>query len=283
MRRLFWLVTALGLTAAACGGPPGQSPSADFDNAQAVVASSQGSVGVGGQRVLIAVVDVETAQSLAAPDVDVTATLRDRIGTPLGEYEGEFVWMVPDVRGLYVFNMDIPGPGTFQVTLEGDVGELGPVGLVTVEDPQMVNIGEPALPSETRTVPGHDLTEITTDPEPDPSFYEMTVAEAVQSGPSVIVFATPAWCTTQACGPLLDQVKALSSEYPELNYVHVEIYENINAASFDELMVVPSVLDWGLPSEPWVFVTDANGVVTAAFEGVAQDSELAEAFADVSS
>lgn len=275
MRRLALLVTSLGLVASACGGPD--------VNAQAVIASSQGSVGVGQQRVLIAVVDVETGQSLAGPDVAVTATLRDRIGTPLGEYQGEFVWMVPDVRGLYKFEMEIPGPGTFQVTLEGDqIGDLAPAGLVTVEDPQMVHVGDPALLSDTRTSDDHDLGEITTDPDPEPSFYEMTVAEAVESGPSVIVFATPAWCTTQTCGPLLDQVKELSADFPDLNYVHVEIYENINASSFDDLVVVPSVLEWGLPSEPWVFVTDAGGVVIAALEGVALESELTVAFTEAS-
>ena len=60
----------------------------------------------------MAVENADTRESLASPDVEVTATLRDRIGTPLGEYEGEFVWMVPEVRGLYKFDMEIPGPGT---------------------------------------------------------------------------------------------------------------------------------------------------------------------------
>lgn len=281
MRKLLLAVAVLGLVGAGCGG--GASvPSTDL-NPQAIVASSPGSVGVGPQRVLVAVIDADSGRSLAAPDIDVTATLRDRIGSPMGEYDAAFLWTVPDVRGVYRFDMDIPGAGTFQITIDSDeFGEMGPIGLVTVEDPQMVNVGEPAPLSETRTTDEYDLADITTDPEPDPSFYEMTLAEAVESGPSVIVFATPAWCTSQACGPLLDQVKALSEEFPTLNYVHVEIYENINASSFEELEVVPSVLEWGLPSEPWVFVTDADGVVSAAFEGVASDSELVTAFAQVS-
>lgn len=274
MRRPVLIAALLGLALVACGGSE--------TNAQAVVASSPGSLGVGAQRVLIAVTDLNTGESLAAPDAAVTATLRDRIGTPLGEYEGEFVWMVPDVRGLYKFEMDIPGPGTFQTTLDGDLGELGPIGLVAVEDPLMVNVGDEAPKSETRTTADHGLSELTTDPDPEPSFYELTVAEALDSGPTVVVFATPAWCTTQTCGPLLDQVKELATGFPDLNYVHVEIYENIDASSFEDLIVVPSVVDWGLPSEPWVFVIDGMGVVTAAFEGVALDSELAAAFAAVS-
>ena len=247
------------------------------------IVSSPGSVGVGEQRVMVELTDLETGESLASPDVEVVATLRDRIGSPLGEYKGEFVWLVPDVRGLYAFYMEIPGPGTFQITMDaGPFGELGPVGLVTVDDPLVVSPGDDALRSNTRTSADVDLVDLTSDPNPDPSFYELSVAEAVESGPSVIVFATPAWCTSQACGPLLDQVKELSAGFPSLNYVHVEIYENIHVSSFDELILVPSVADWSLPSEPWIFVTDADGVVRASFEGAASDDELSRAFEAVS-
>ncbi|MGB7859718.1 MAG: hypothetical protein WBM90_04415, partial [Acidimicrobiia bacterium] len=167
----------------------------------------------------------------------------------------------------------------FQITLKSDAfNEAGPVGLVTVEDPQVVAIGDEAPRSETRTTADHPLDDITSDPDPDPAFYELSVAEAVESGPSVIVFGTPAWCTSQACGPLLDQVKALSGEFPDLNYVHVEIYEDIHVQSFDQLTLVPSVVEWALPAEPWVFVTDSAGRVSASFEGVASEAELRAAF-----
>lgn len=273
MRRAVVGLAAVALVVSACSGV----------DALAVIASAPGSVGVGEQRVLIGITDQSTGEYLASPEREVRATLRDQIGSPLGEYTGEFVWIVPDVRGVYSFRMEIPGPGTFQVTLEADgVGQLGPIGMVTVEDPAVVNPGEEAPRSVTRTTADHELAEITSDPEPDPRFYEMTVAEAIEAGPSVIVFGTPAWCTSQACGPLLDQVKALSVEYPSLNYVHVEVYENIQVSSFDDLVLVPSVQEWALPSEPWVFVTDENGVVSASFEGAASDSELAAAFATVS-
>ena len=276
MRRLAVVSALAVLTLAACG--------ADKPNGFAQIASANGSVGVGEQRVLVAIVDPTTDEFLAAPDVAVTATLRDRIGSPLGEYEGDFIWIVPEVRGLYAFHMDIPGPGTFQVTVRSDAfNEAGPVGLVTVEDPGVIVVGNKAPLSETRTTGDHDINDITSDPNPDPSFYQLSLADAVDDGPTAIIFATPAWCTSQACGPLLDQVKALSDDFPDLNYVHVEVYEDIHVNSFEELTLVPSVVEWGLPAEPWVFVTDADGLVSASFEGVASDAELAEALGAVSS
>jgi hypothetical protein len=260
------------LLLAACGESTNVSP---------ILASS--SIGVGTQRVLIGLVDTDTNVMAGTPGLSVTATLRDRIGSPLGEYPGTFVWIVPEVRGLYAFELEIPGPGTFQVTIDaGPHGEVGPLGIVAVEDPPGPGVGEPAPLSVTRTVADTPLEDLTSDPEPDPSFYELSVAEAVQAGPSVIVFGTPVWCQSQACGPMLDQVKALSPDFPGLNFVHVEIYEDIHVERFEDLVTVPAVEEWELVSEPWVFVTDPGGSISAAFEGAVSDEELLEAFARVS-
>lgn len=275
MRRL--LITplaAIALVVAACGSDV---------NAFPVIASSPGSVGLGEQRILIGVVNPDTGEFLASPDIQAVATLRDRNGSPLGEFPGQFIWTVPQIRGLYVFYMEIPEAGTYQVTLEaGELGSLGPSGLVAMENPTMVSPGDPAPPSVTRTSADHDLSVISSDPNPDPAFYEMSVAEALERGPSVIVFATPAWCTTQSCGPMLDQVKEISADFPDLNFVHVEIYEDIQVQSFEELQLVEAINEWRLPSEPWVFVVDADGVVAAAFEGAAADTEMIAAFQEVS-
>jgi hypothetical protein len=263
------------MLAAACGGGSEVMPR---------LATSPGSIGVGEQRVLIALLDQETGEMVTGPGVEVTATLRDRIGSPLGEYEADFVWVAEDVRGMYAFDFDFPGPGTFQVTLEASgYGTLGPLGIDAVADPIVVAPGDTAPRSVTRTVSNTPLDDLTSDPSPDPAMYQLTVADAIDSGPAVIVFATPAWCISDTCGPLLDQVKALRSGYPGIGFVHVEVYEDIHVTNRDDLVTVPAVDEWGLPSEPWVFVVDRNGLVTASFEGVATDEELADAFDEVAS
>lgn len=274
MRRTWLVVTALVL--AACGSG---------SNAAVVIASSPGTIGVGqGQRVMVGLIDAESSQALSSEDIELRATLRTRNGAPIAEYQGQFIWTVPEVRGLYVFYMDIPEADTYQLTLDaGRLGNLGPVGMVAAENPHMVSLRDRAPRSETRTSADHDLSVISSDPEPDPSFYVLSVDEAIDSGPSVIIFATPAWCMTQTCGPLLDQVKELSGEFPQLNFVHVEVYQDIQVETFEQLELVEAVLEWGLPSEPWVFVTDADGVVTAAFEGAASDEELRASFQAVNS
>lgn len=244
----------------------------------AVVASSSASIGTGEQRILLAMVDPETNAYLASEDAAATALLRDEDGTPLGTYDLEFVWTVPDVRGIYAGYFDIPGPGVYQASVDQvGLAESGPTGFVAVDNPPMVGPGEPALHSETRIgADFDDLSLITSDPDPDPEMYSMSVAEAVSNGrPSVLVFATPAFCTTQSCGPMLDQVKDLRPDYPTIDFVHIEIYDDLQVDNREDLVFVDAVLDWQLPSEPWVYIIDGEGLVVAAFEGAVNDDELA--------
>lgn len=246
----------------------------------ALVASSNGSIGVGEQRILFALIDPETQDFLAAPDREASVTIRDENGAPLDTYPMVFIWTIPDVRGLYRARIEIPEAATYQATIEAEgLAGAGPVGFVAMDDLPLIEPGEVAPRSETRTSAEYpDLSVITSDPEPDPAMYELSVADAVSDGtPAVIIFATPAFCTSQACGPLLDQVKALRPDYPGVDFVHVEIYEDLQVDSPQDLTPVASIADWGLPSEPWVFVVDSDGTVSAAFEGAASDAELTEA------
>jgi hypothetical protein len=133
-------------------------------------------------------------------------------------------------------------------------------------------IGEGAPSSD---VPTRDdvenLMEISTDDDPNPRFYSTTPAEAIKKGdPFVLVFATPKYCTSQVCGPTLDEVARVVADYPDLTVIHTEIYEDLEPTS----PVVPAVEEWGLPSEPWVFVVDSKGLVAAKYEGSVSDQEL---------
>ena len=73
---------------------------------------------------------------------------------------------------------------------------------------------------------------------------------------------------------MLSQVKDLRFDYQGIDFVHVEIYDDLQVEDTHDLVVVDAVVEWGLPSEPWTFVIDADGVVIAAFEGALNDEEL---------
>ena len=268
MKRFLLGIAIVGVLVAACGGSE-VSPFAH-------IASSNGNIGVGEQRVLLALIDPETDELLASEDRAANMTLRDRNGAPIETYPMFFVETVEE-RGLYGANVFIPEAGTYQVTIDADgLNTAGPVGLVTVEDPSVIQVGEAAPLSVTRTAAEYpDLSVISSDPEPDPEMYRLSVDEAVSNGtPSVVIFATPAWCLSQTCGPLLAQIKSLRADWNGVDFVHVEVFDDIQVATREDLATVPSVAEWGLPAEPWVFVIDSTGMVTGSFEGAASDTEL---------
>ena len=106
----------------------------------------------------------------------------------------------------------------------------------------------------------------------------MTIAEAVDSGrPSIVVFATPAYCTTSTCGPQLRVVKQLMRDYAgSVNFIHVEVWDNPHEIDGDlsKGRLSPVLAEWGLETEPWTFILDREGVVAARFEGFVTDEEL---------
>ncbi len=253
------------------------------DENLAVVASSPGTIGTGGQqRVLLALVDPETSESLAAPDLAVEAEYTGP-GGQVSKLPGEFLWTVEGVRGLYTTRIQFDIAGMWSVRIQPDgMGPTPASPFVVVDDVAIPEVGDAAPVVATRTIADFPLEEITTDPDPAPAFYQLSLDDALGSGrPTVVIFATPAFCTSQSCGPLLDQVQSLAPGHPDINFVHVEIYDNLDAQSFDDLRTVPAVATWGLPSEPWLFVVDEAGVVTARFEGAASEGEINAAIASV--
>lgn len=275
MYRVRLASVALALLLSACGAT---------ELGQTIVATSPGTLTPGTQRVLAIIAD-DNQDLVGGPDRPMRAVLvadPDSGGSPLDTAETEWVWAIPDVRGFYSATLDFPEPGVFWIRLESDGGTTAAGTVQVVETTDVPRPGDPAPASDTRTMRDHSLAEITTDPEPDPAFYDTTVAEAVTSGrPAVIVFATPAFCQTAACGPTLDVVKSVAEEHPDVEFVHVEVFENIDDPR-GELLVVPAVEEWGLTTEPWAFVVDADGIVRAAFEGAVAGFEIERALSGLS-
>ena len=153
-------------------------------------------------------------------------------------------------------------------------------------------IGAPAPRSESLTAStSEDLGRISTDPEPDPEAYRLTVAEAVSSGrPSVIFFATPAFCQSGVCGPTVELVKRVVADHRDaFAFVMVEPYRLRETSiglqpELDEqgrLRPVSAVTDYGIAVEPYLFVVGADGNVAAKFELVVGEDELRGALQDV--
>ena len=296
--RLALLVLA-ALVAAACGTPPVSTPAspsaaasapADLDVFPVVVSSE---LAVGDNRFLFSFLDLSN-RPIAAPDRPASVAFTPPGGSePTGEVEGEFVWGIEGERGIYAAPARFPVAGSWTATFRTLDGSGRPVEIPfsfdVREDASAVRVGEPAPSVETPTAAdvNGDLSRLSTDPDPDPRFYETSVADALAAGePFVLAFATPAFCQTAQCGPTLDRVKAVAAAFPDMTFINVEPYV---LAPTDEgrlqpvlsdagqLQPVEAVTAYGILTEPWIYVVDADGTVRASFEAIVADDELAAA------
>jgi hypothetical protein len=295
--RLVALLLAVLATLAACGGSGSDKgtagnaqsrfdkPFTDVDAYPAVVSSE---LVVGTNRVLIGMFDDNDAP-VGGPAAKMHVDFYDLAKSetkPVTSADAHWLWAVPGERGLWeVPDVELSTAGKWGagVTVHGeglDEDDVG-VGFVVRAKGTTPAIGAPAPASDTPTADDVDkLTEITSDPHPDPRFYETSIADAIAHHDAfVVVFATPKYCTSQVCGPTLDVVKSISKDWPKVTFIHVEVYDLSDVSS---LRPVPAMTQWGLPGEPWVFVVDSNGNVVAKYEGVVSRSDLQRRLGEVS-
>jgi len=275
--RLALVATAM-LLIAACGG----TEEASFpDDTFAVIANAD--IGPGPARVLVGIVQPDGTR-LGSPDIgiELTAAPFDDV-TATQTVTGTFNWIVEDVVGVYRAEFVFDRSGTWEIVVQPEAGEALDSAAVNVLDRTFSpNVGEPARMAPTPTLADHTLAELTTDPAPDTRFYETSLEDAIASGKStVLVFSTPAYCQTLACGPMLEIVKEAADDYPDVNFIHVEVYTGLTEPDFqpDAAHLAPAAGPefWYLITEPWVFVIDPSGTVTARFEGVMASQELRDA------
>jgi hypothetical protein len=187
------------------------------------------------------------------------------------------------VRGLYVAQLSFARAGDWGVELlvSQANGAFEPVRLaVTVLDaPATPPVGSPAPRSRNLVASDvKDLRQIDTSPRPDPRLHQVRIADAIARGkPQLIVFATPQFCTSRMCGPVVDIVRTLLPTYGKrVAFTHQEIWQD-----FADKKVFPTVEEWRLFTEPWIFVVDGQGIIRAKFEGLVTAHELEAALQDM--
>ncbi len=194
-------------------------------------------------------------------------------------------------RGLYTTDMTFDSPGRWRLdigVIDIDTGESRRAELFfdVMERPETPNVGDPAIRSDTKTLSDVEgIEQLTTGTLHDQELYQLSLAEAVRSGkPTVVVMASPAFCTNAVCGPQLDVLRDLKEAYKgQANFIHVDFYANPHEIQGDlsRAVLSPTVVEWKLPSIEWTFVIDRDGVIAARFESFATYDEVEEALREV--
>jgi hypothetical protein len=246
--------------------------------------------GPGKNRVSFLVVDkqsklIETAQARVwishglkqKPYAQTIATL-EPIGVPGGARA--------DAQNIYVTTLDMPKAGKYWILAEpiGGSKKIQALGnTVVLRHSAAPEVGEKAIPIKNPVLrPGIDPKTVTTAEPPDRNLLRTTVAAAMAAHrPFVVTFATPLYCQTRTCGPVVQVTQSVAKDWQAqgVDFIHVEIYKDNDPAKGTNRWVDA----WKLRSEPFTFVVDKNGVIRSRFEGAFSAAELETAVGKVAS
>jgi hypothetical protein len=141
------------------------------------------------------------------------------------------------------------------------------------------DVGEPAPRIHTPTAAdvGGDFSQIDTRIPPD-SMHSNDFADVIGKRPILLVFATPQLCQSRVCGPVVDIAEQVKADFEDrAAFIHMEVYKNNDP----NLGLRPQLRAFHLPTEPWAFVVDREGVIRARFEGAFGVEELSRALEEV--
>jgi hypothetical protein len=230
-----------------------------------------------GQLVLAPRATVRVAQGDfdALPELEATAENLP-VGSPVDpSAEGDF-----DAPSVYVANLELDSPGMYTLLVEPEGSDIQAYGQIEVAaDSAVPAVGTPAVPSDNPTIEDGFPEDITTATPPDVELLQYSVKESLEAhAPFVVTFATPKFCASRVCGPVVDIVDEVRKrvEGSGVRFIHVEVFEaNDPERGYNQWMN-----EWKLSTEPWTFLVDETGTIRARFEGLVTAGELEQAVRD---
>jgi hypothetical protein len=298
-----WVAVSLALTAIVAGcSPVGTSSTSSPPSPSAgptripILIDAQDSVGP--SRFLIALADGQN-NSIGSPDMPAKVAFFDlakSATTPTATVDARFIWSIQGTKGIYAADVDFTAAGDwaadFSTTKDGRA-ETTRVKFQVAEKSSTPMVGAKAPLTRTPVLAdvGGEVQRLSTDQHPDPAFYRVSVDEAIRKHePFVLVFATPAFCTSRQCGPTLDAVKEIAKGAPKMTFINVEPYKlTFTGGRLQPVLDANGQLQatditdaWGLLTEPWIFVVDRDGIVRGSYAVIASPEELKAAIAAVS-
>jgi len=184
----------------------------------------------------------------------------------------------PDAAtGVYHATVDFPRDGEWRIVAlidEGDelrAAQVSP-GASVGTFARIPRPGEmaPLIHTPTPEDVGGDLSKITTRIPPDTQ-NEVDYAEVLGKEPVVLLFATPQFCQSRVCGPVVDVAEQVKELYGDrARFIHMEIYNDNDPNKG----VRRQVRAFRLPGEPWLFAIDQNGRIEEEIQGAFGVEEL---------
>jgi hypothetical protein len=237
------------------------------------------------------------------------AGLRQRVTFGLGDAQGALIDNGPDqlditvsagknvidrvtsprhnkglTRGYYPVTFTPPQAGVYTVraTVEGEAVDASFEVGAKVAIPQA---GAPLPVVDTPTTSNPRGVSPICTRSPACPLHQVNLRDALAARkPVALLVATPAYCQTAICGPVLD---VLLSQQPEfgsrIQMIHVEVYADGAKAADDiaKATLAPLLQAYHLPFEPSLFLTRADGVLATRLDTIFDEVELRTALQSV--
>jgi len=172
------------------------------------------------------------------------------------------------IQAIYATTLPVPHKGTFTVLsmtrtangLIGAPGEIAVAGSSPIPD-----VGQKPPPVSTDTVTSvHGKTALLTTRIPAESMQSASFSSVLGKRPVALLFSTPQFCISRVCGPVTDIAVQLQHEFGNrITFIHEEVYVD----NQPKLGLRPQLKAFHLRTEPWLFVVNRRGVITARLEG----------------
>ena len=266
-RRAFLAATGGLVVAAAVAGPAGAVRASKNTALSPVVLSSDLYASPVPQRIAFAIYKGSRPSTTGSAKLALAAP-GEKSGTV---YDTELHTAgLPKGRGLFVAEAPLPTAGAWNaLAIVG--GKRLPFAIQVNPQPVAPIIGtaapRAASPTKADTL---GVKPICTRKPPCP-LHTVSLSEVIGTGrPVAVLFATPALCQSQYCGPVLDELLKIKGPYEDrVTFVHVDIYTSSTGADLS-----PTVEAWGLESEPWLFTIDGAGTIVGRLDGAFGGDEM---------
>jgi len=183
---------------------------------------------------------------------------------------------------IFAYEREFAHGGDWAVEVEATFPDgseaINGIRFVVFEDSPSIKPGDrvPMVQTPTLKNVSQQVSLISSAEVPNNSFYEYSLDESIESGrPTLLLFATPAFCQTRFCGPSYEIFNDLADHYQDqLNFIHVEVFTGLPNPEANNWAVTPSMEQFGLESEPWIFLIDKDGTVLYRVEGLFTQKEI---------
>jgi hypothetical protein len=182
------------------------------------------------------------------------------------------------------FTPDSPGVWGVTTTIDGSPAEQA-FQVTAPTDTKLIQVGQklPATPTATVANPLGVDPLCTRQPEPC-SLHTTSLDAALATGkPTVVLVATPEFCQTAICGPVLDLLIEQTAAHPELQFIHAEVFKDAKAkGNLSQATLAEIVGTLGMSYEPALWVAAADGTIVERLDNAFDRTEIAAALAKVS-